>query len=39
MVHNKKKKIQLEKDIKFLNKEADNLSFKEEETHNFNLIM
>ena len=35
MVH--KKKIQLEKYIKFLNKEADNLSLKAEETQNLKL--
>ena len=34
MVHKKKKMIELETDIKFLNKEADNLSLKAEETHN-----
>ena len=39
MVHKKKKKIQLEKYIKFSNKEADNLSLKAEETRNFNLII
>ena len=39
MVHLKKKKIRLEKDIKFLNKEADSLSLKAEETQNFNLII
>ena len=39
MVHKKKKKIQLEKYIKFLNKEADSISLKTEETQNFNLII
>ena len=39
MVHLKKKKIRLEKDIKFLNKEADSLSLKAEETRNFNFII
>ena len=39
MVHKKKKKIQLDKDIKFLNKAANNLSLKAEEAHNFNLII
>ena len=39
MVHLKKKKIRLEKYIKFLNKEADSLSLKAEETRNFNLII
>ena len=39
MVHLKKKKIRLEKYIKFLNKEADSLSLKAEETQNFNLII
>ena len=31
--------MQLEEDIKFLNKEADSLSLKAEETRNFNLII